>query len=58
MIALLSHLHAILQVVMGWENYHLHMFKIAGQIYGDPEVYEIYTRMPDLHRAGIIMMTI
>jgi len=30
-------LHEILQRVMGWENYHLHMFKIAGQIYGDPE---------------------
>jgi hypothetical protein len=33
----LSLLHEILQIVMGWENYHLHMFKIAGQIYGDPE---------------------
>jgi hypothetical protein len=22
---------------MGWENYHLHMFTIDGQIYGDPE---------------------
>ncbi len=30
-------LHEILQVVMGWENYHLHMFTIAGEIYGDPE---------------------
>ena len=30
-------LHEILQIVMGWQNYHLHMFKIAGQIYGDPE---------------------
>ena len=30
-------LHDILQIVMGWEDYHLHMFKIEGLIYGDPE---------------------
>ncbi|RPH60628.1 MAG: plasmid pRiA4b ORF-3 family protein [Chloroflexi bacterium] len=30
-------LHEILQRVMSWQNYHLHMFTIAGQIYGDPE---------------------
>jgi hypothetical protein len=30
-------LHEIIQRAMGWENYHLHMFTIAGQIYGDPE---------------------
>lgn len=33
----LNRLHEILQVVMGWENYHLHMFTIGGQIFGDPE---------------------
>lgn len=33
----LYNLHDILQIVMGWENYHLHMFTIDGQIYGDPE---------------------
>lgn len=33
----LSKLHAILQTVMGWAGYHLHMFTINGQIYGDPE---------------------
>ena len=31
----LSKLHDILQVVMGWENYHLHQFTIAGKRYGD-----------------------
>lgn len=35
--ATLSQLHTILQIVMGWEGYHLHMFDINGQIYGDPE---------------------
>ena len=35
----LSKLHLIFQVAMGWENYHLHAFEIAGQRYGaaDPE---------------------
>ncbi len=33
----LADLHEIIQRAMGWENYHLHMFTIAGQIYGDPE---------------------
>jgi hypothetical protein len=29
-------LHDILQIVMGWEDSHLHMFTIEGSIYGDP----------------------
>ena len=29
-------LHDILQIVMGWEDYHLHMFTIEGSMYGDP----------------------
>lgn len=29
-------LHDILQIVMGWEDYHLHMFTIEGSSYGDP----------------------
>ena len=29
-------LHDILQIVMGWWDYHLHMFTIADEIYGDP----------------------
>jgi hypothetical protein len=33
----LYELHAILQIAMGWTNSHLHMFRIGGQIYGDPE---------------------
>jgi len=33
----LSQLHTIFQIVMGWADYHLHMFTINGQIYGDPE---------------------
>ena len=33
----LQQLHDIIQIVMGWEDCHLHMFTINGQIYGDPE---------------------
>lgn len=31
----LDKLHRILQIVMGWEDYHLHQFTIAGKRYGD-----------------------
>ncbi len=30
-------LHEIIQIVMEWQDYHLHAFTIAGQIYGNPE---------------------
>jgi hypothetical protein len=33
----LQELHHILQIVMGWEDYHLHMFDIGGQVFGDPD---------------------
>src|SRR5512145_790286 len=32
----LYELHHIIQIIMGWQNYHLHDFQIDGQIYGDP----------------------
>ena len=41
----LARLHIILQAVMGWENYHLHVFKIHGQEYGDPEDDEFGIRL-------------
>jgi len=31
----LSKLHEILQIVMGWENYHMHSFLIHDEYYGD-----------------------
>lgn len=33
----LSHLHRILQVVMGWENSHLHQFIVGATYYGEPD---------------------
>lgn len=33
----LPELHQVLQVVMGWENYHLHQFTAGGRDYGVPD---------------------
>jgi hypothetical protein len=33
----LTQLHRILQIVMGWEDYHLHEFHIGGRAYGVPD---------------------
>jgi hypothetical protein len=33
----LPQLHRTLQIVMGWENYQLHEFRIAGKVYGEPD---------------------
>jgi hypothetical protein len=33
----LAYLHRVLQVVMGWENYHLYTFRIGGKAYGPPD---------------------
>jgi hypothetical protein len=33
----LSRLHAVLQIVMGWTNSHLHQFKVGGRYYGKPD---------------------
>lgn len=33
----LSMLHDIIQAVMGWDDYHLHLFEIGEDRYGDPE---------------------
>jgi hypothetical protein len=32
----LDTLHRILQVVMGWDDYHLHQFIVGGEYYGEP----------------------
>jgi hypothetical protein len=31
----LAKLHNIIQIVMGWENYHIYLFKAAGQQFGE-----------------------
>jgi hypothetical protein len=39
----LARLHHILQVVLGWEDYHLHQFIIDDEYYGEPHPdYEVW----------------
>jgi hypothetical protein len=33
----LAQLHTILQIVMGWEDYHLHQFAIGRRLYSVPD---------------------
>ncbi|OGO16178.1 MAG: hypothetical protein A2Z14_13895, partial [Chloroflexi bacterium RBG_16_48_8] len=40
----LLELHEILQIVMGWEDYHLHVFTIDGDDYGDT-IYDEYNEL-------------
>lgn len=44
-------LHDILQIVMGWEDAHLHMFKIPGLVYEDPmnDVYGDISTILEAH---------
>ncbi len=51
----LADLHEIIQRAMGWGNYHLHMFTIGGQVFGDPdddETGEIGTMNEKRHRLN------
>lgn len=36
----LRELHAVIQTAMGWQDYHLHLFEVAGVLYGDVEEIE------------------
>ncbi|HEY7309516.1 MAG TPA: plasmid pRiA4b ORF-3 family protein [Gemmataceae bacterium] len=36
----LAELHDIIQTCMGWDDYHLHVFKIGGEQYGLPEQWQ------------------
>jgi len=40
---MLSQLHIILQIVMGWTNSHLHQFIIDNEYYGEPEEEDGYS---------------
>lgn len=54
----LDRVHGVIQAAMGWQNYHLHMFRIAGRDYG-PAHPEIELEMLDekQFRIGDLMKT-
>jgi len=45
-------LHDIIQIVMGWENAHLHMFRIAGFVHDDP-MNDVYGEMGAADEANL-----
>jgi hypothetical protein len=51
----LDQLHRILQIVMGWTDYHLHQFIVGGEYYGEPDPdYESWgTEMRDETRVRL-----
>lgn len=36
----LAELHEVIQVAMGWENYHLHQFIVGDTCYGEPSLLD------------------
>lgn len=46
----LHQFHRILQIAMGWENYHLHEYIIGGQRYGTPD--PAYNDPGEVRREG------
>lgn len=55
----LGRLHAIIQVVMGWDNDHLHQFIIGKQAYSDPD-FELneFGGAPVLNEKKTLLMNI
>lgn len=46
----LDTLHYLIQVVMGWEDSHLHMFRKGDQLYSRPNPWRHQFRMPGTPR--------
>jgi Plasmid pRiA4b ORF-3-like protein len=49
--ATLFHLHLVLQVAMGWENSHLHCFRVEGRRYGPQDGG--FSDTDDVDEAGV-----
>ncbi len=52
----LGMLHSVLQAVMGWSNYHLHEFTVAGTQYGtpSPDKHTFSHQVADERRAKLL----
>jgi hypothetical protein len=42
----LAHLHNVLQIAMGWEDGHMHEFRVGQRRFGQPEPADPFMRMP------------
>ena len=42
--------HQVIQTVMGWDDYHLHQFRVGGEYYGVPDPDYDYAEMRDEKR--------
>src|ERR1035441_8581726 len=42
----LAQLHNVLQIAMGWENGHMHEFRVGQRRFGRPEPADPFMRMP------------
>jgi hypothetical protein len=51
----LPKLHLTLQIVMGWENCHLHEFRIAGRLYGTPDPEDHHFGRPVLDERRVTL---
>lgn len=53
----LGALHELIQIAMGWENYHLHAFKVGERLFGLPEMDETIDessmRISELLQQGV-----
>jgi hypothetical protein len=54
--ATLADLHAVIQAAMGWQNAHLHQFRIAGRYYG-PQGADLHLEPEDGVRLGQVITT-
>lgn len=53
----LGQLHDIIQIVMGWDDYHLHEFEIGEERYGLPEQWESGLHEPEVRNSRKIKLS-
>src|SRR5437016_3583209 len=52
----LKELHEVAQVVMGWENRHLHEFRMKDKVFGEPTPDELMGLPGLLDEAGVSLI--
>ena len=51
-------LHKVLQVAMGWKNYHMHSFVVGETLYSDETMVEMSMGMPVVNERGVLLSDI